>query len=476
MKRLSIWCITILTLLVGFTSCETNEEFDSCPEIDITIENEPGSVVYRFAAQLNGLEDVRLVWTIDGEEVDTGNLNDVVDQILDYQFEPGEHTVCVRVADENCPIEVCKDIEVERDENDPCPDLFFESKQYERPSTYKFIAEFEGIEEISYGWFINGELVEDSAPNEGNYLIWEFSEPGVYEVCIKAETPDCAEGTSYCKEIIVEESDLACPKVSFVKEMEPGTVGTYVFEAKIEGTDEVSDIQWFINEERIENPNDPQGGARVLVYQFEPGEYVVCLKVFTQSCPEGAIYCKEIRVEGDCPDLSFEPERDGDSAAYYFFPGAFDGIDDVTLEWFVNGEYVGASPEFPHNNPFYYDFVEPGRYEVCLMVETGECPFGTSFCKVIEIDKSCPSLFFEYEQRTGTPGYDFYAEFPGISDISYEWTINGEVVDREIIENGNEKDDTMYYQFAAGTYEVCIVAETPNCPEGVRFCKTITVE
>ncbi|MEW7291345.1 hypothetical protein [Aquimarina sp. 2304DJ70-9] len=384
MKKLNIWFLATLTLLLGFTSCEINEEFGDCPEIDITIENEPGSAVYRFITQFNGLDDVRLTWTIDGEEVDTGNLNEIIGQILDYKFENGEYTICVKVADESCPVEVCKDIVVERDENDPCPDLFFSSRQYEKPNTYKFIADFERIEEVSYGWFINGELVEDSAPDERNYLIWDFNEPGVYEVCIKTETPDCPEGTSYCKEIRVEESDLVCPEVSFDKEMEPGTIGTYVFEANIEGVDEVSEILWFVNGEIIESPNDPQVGSRVLVYQFEYGVHEVCLKVVTPDCPEGVKYCKEIRV-GDCPDLFFEPERDGDNLAYYFYPRAFDGIDDVTIEWFVDGEYVGSSPEFPHNNPFYYQF-GPGRYEVCMMVETPDCPAGVSFCKVIEID------------------------------------------------------------------------------------------
>ncbi len=386
MKKLSIWCILMLTLLLGFTSCEINEEFERCPEIDIIIQNDPGSVVYRFVAQSDELSDIRFTWTIDGEEVSTGNISNVFGEILDYKFEPGKHTVCVKFADSDCPIEVCKDIEVERDENDPCPDLFFESRQYEKPSTYKFIADFKGIQEVSYGWFINGELVEDSAPDEKNYLIWDFKEPGVYEVCIKTETPDCVEGASYCKEIVVQESDLLCPEVSFEKEMEIGSINAYVFEAIIEGTDQVSEIKWYVNEDQIQNPTDQQGGNRVLRYQFEPGVYKVCVKVFTPDCPEGVKYCKEIQIGNPkCPDLFFEPEQDGDNMAYYFYPRAFEGIDDTQLDWFINGKYAGKSPEFPHNNPFYWQFDEPGTYEVCLLIETPECPKGVKYCKEIQI-------------------------------------------------------------------------------------------
>ncbi|MCK8522786.1 hypothetical protein M0D21_14490 [Aquimarina sp. D1M17] len=476
MKKISIWLITAFAMILGFTSCEVNEEFEGCPEIDITIENEPGSAVYRFIAQLEELEDVRFTWTIDDQEVTTGNIENIIGEILDYRFEPGKHTVCVKVASDDCPIQVCKEIEVERDENDPCPDLFFESRTYERPSTYKFIADFEGIERVHYEWFIDGELVEDSNANDPNYLIWNFEEPGVYEVCIKAETPDCPEGTSYCKEIRIEESDLSCPQVAFEKEMEPGTDGTYVFEAVIEGNDEVSEILWFVNGEHVENPTDQQGGERVLVQEFAPGVYEVCLKVVTENCPDGVTYCKEIRVDGGCPELSFEAEQDGDNAAYYFYPGAFDGIDDVKLEWFVNGEYAGSSPEFPHNNPFYFQFDGPGSYEVCLMIETPECPNGTSFCKVIEIDGGCPSLSFEHEQEGDTPGYNFYANFDHKENTSYEWIINGDVVDREIVNGNEEKDDYMYYQFGPGTYEICIIAETPDCPQGITYCKTLVIE
>lgn len=460
-------------MMLTFTSCEVNEEFETCPEINLEIENEPGSAVYRFIAQLDELEDIRFTWTIDDEEIATGNIDNIIGQILDYRFESGKHTVCVKVASDDCPIQVCKEIDVVRDETDPCPDLFFESRTNEKPSTYKFIADFEGIERLDYGWYINGELVEDSSPNERNYLIWDFEEPGVYEVCIKTETDECPEGASYCKEIRVEESDLACPEVFFRKEMEPGTDGTYVFEAVIEGTDEVSEILWYVNDQQVENATDQQEGSRVLVQEFGPGVYEVCLKVTTPDCPDGVVYCKEIRVGQTCPELTFEAERDGDNLAYYFYPRYFDGIEETPISWSVNQDFVGTTQG--HDEPFYFQFA-PGRYEVCMLIETEDCPEGVSFCKVIEIDYDCPELFFEMEQEGDTPGYNFYASFDRMQDTSYEWTINGEVVDREIVDSNEEKDDYLYYQFGAGTYEICIIAETPNCPQGVRYCKTLVIE
>jgi len=464
----------IFTLLLGFTSCEENEEFETCPDITINIENVPGSAVFRFVAQFDGIEDVRFTWSIDGEEVDTGNLSDIASQIFDYQFEEGTHTICVKVASDTCPIEVCKEIEVDRDETDPCPDLFFEARQLERPNKYKFIADFPEIEETRYEWFINGELVENDNQNVDNYLFWEFEEPGRYEVCIKTETPECPNGTSYCKVIEVEEVGEGCPDLFFIAEKD-GDNPAYYFQVEFEGADEFEWLGWFINGELVEDSNN--GDNNRFYYQFEPGRYEVCLMTETPECPEGTSYCKVIEIEGNavCPDIFFEAEQDGDNPAYYFYPNAFEGIDNVTLEWSINGEYVGTSSG--HNEPFYYQF-NPGSYEVCLSVETPDCPQGVTFCKVIEIEESgtdCPNLFFNMEQEGDTPGYNFWAEFEGMNDVSYVWTINGDVVNSETI-GSNDRDNYLYYQFGAGTYEICIVAETSNCPNGTTFCKTLMIE
>jgi len=475
MKKLNTWCVMIFTLLIGFTSCEENEPFENCPDVTVNVDNVPGSAVFRFAAQFDGIEDVRLTWTIDGEEVDTGNLNDIASQILEYQFEEGTYTVCVKVASDTCPIEVCKEIEVVRDETDPCPDLFFDARQYERPNKYKFIADFPGIEQTRFEWFINGEVIENPTQNDDNYLFWEFSEPGTYEVCIKTETPDCPNGTSYCKTIEIEETDITdgCPDLFFIAEQD-GDNPAYYFQVEFEGADQVAWLGWFINGELVEDSND--GDNNRFYYQFTPGTYEVCLMTETPECPLGTSYCKVIEIASNaiCPELFFEAEQDGNNPAYYFYPGAFDGIDNVAIEWSVNGEYVGTTSG--HDDPFYYQF-NPGRYEVCMAVETPNCPEGVTFCKVIEIGETdiCPELSFVIEQEGDTSGYNFRADFEGINAISYEWLINGDVVDREIVDS-SDRDDYLYYEFASGTYEICIMAETPDCPNGTTFCKTLVIE
>ncbi|KAA1246466.1 hypothetical protein [Aquimarina sp. RZ0] len=475
MKKRSMYCIIVFILLLGFISCDENEEFETCLNVSISINNTPGSEVYRFYAQLDKEEEVRLSWSIDGEEVTIRSLNDIINQSLDYRFEEGSHMICVKAASDTCLIEVCEEIEVIIDELNPCPDLFFDAHIQERPSQYKLIANFRGIEEIPFEWFINEELVENT--NNDNYLFWEFDEVGRYEVCVKAETEECANGVFYCKVIEVEAVSDRCPEISFDKEREPDAIGSYVFEAVIEEIDEVNEVQWYVNGDLVENTTDEQEGIRLFTYQFTRGIYEVCLKVFTSDCQDGVVYCKEIKVDDDvCPELYFEIEQDDTNPAYYF-QVAFEGADVLEwLGWYINGDFVEDSNQ-GDNNRFYYQFA-PGRYEVCLKTETPECPEGISYCKIIEIEApaiTCPDLYFDIEQEGDSSGYNFWTNVDGLNGVTYEWLINGEVVDREIVDS-SDRDNYLYHQFEEGTYEICIATETQNCPNGILFCKTLVIE
>ncbi len=478
MKKLSIWFILTLTLVIGFTSCDANEEFDNDPEVEIIVDNKEGSAVYSFEAKTSGMEDAQLIWTVDGNVIDGENQNEIINQVLDYLFESGAHTICVKLIKGDLVREACVDIDVTVDENNPCPDLFFRKEQYEEPYSYKFFADFEEIDSLSYGWFVNGDLVEDSGPDEKNYLIWDFEGPGRYEVCIKTETPDCPEGTSYCKVIEIEEGNEKCLDILFRSEEvivdENTNVASYTFTPDFEGVENVTDFQWFINDEQMQsNGNDQSLSIRLELCD----KYEVCLKVFTSDCPEGAKYCKTIDLscEKDCPEISFEIVQEGSDFGYNFFPRAFEGIDesDTTLEWYADDTFLGKSGEFPHNNPFYTQ-LERGQYLIYLVVKTNSCPEGVKWRKLLQVGEpiiSCPELSFELEQDGDNPAYYFYpGNFEGVEDVSSEWFINEEYVGSSM-----GMQDPFYYQFNPGTYEICLLIETPECPNGVKLCKEIVI-
>lgn len=291
MKNVFSFGAIILVLLIGLISCEPINDENDCPEIVVNIDNVPGSAVYRFAAQIDGIDDVRLQWSINGMAVDTTNIYSVSDQILEYRFEPGTFDVCVETIDDRCPIKVCKEITVENDETKVCPDLFFDVRKKDSLSLYKFTANFRGVDSLHYEWFINGKVVQDFDSQEGNSLYWKFEEPGEYEVCIKTETPECPEGASYCKELVIEEP-TGCPELKFSRD------GDYLY-ANFEGRDTLHWYGWMVNDMHVEDEylDSNTRDNKFSLENLQKGTYSICIMTETPECPMGTKFCKEISIE-----------------------------------------------------------------------------------------------------------------------------------------------------------------------------------
>jgi len=139
-----------------------------------------------------------------------------------------------------------------------CPELNFTSEILNRFNlAYQFEASFPGLEALgSYSWFVDGVFIEADGPdNQGdNLLLRNFEAPGVYEICMKAETENCPEGIEFCKRIEILE---ACPELFFEFEQEPGTFG-YTFSSNFEGMNLVT-YQWFVDNEPIEEDGGANG-------------------------------------------------------------------------------------------------------------------------------------------------------------------------------------------------------------------------
>ncbi len=170
-----------------------------CPEIPLEI-SPLGDNVYNI---IPGFE------VKDGYEI-TFKINDqiITDVVIDGRpfsrpFTPGIYSVCIKVIAPDCPKgkEVCKQIEVEP----ICPDLFFDFEKEQGTFTYIFSADFVGITEVSYDWFVDDQFIEsDGGANGDNQLTFEL-DFGVRKICIKAnETPNCPNGKEFCQEINVE--------------------------------------------------------------------------------------------------------------------------------------------------------------------------------------------------------------------------------------------------------------------------------
>lgn len=257
-----------------------------------------------------------------------------------------------------------------------------------------------------------------------------------------------------------------------------------VLEASSDFLEEIGSYSWFIDDEFVEEDGpkvDGDNRLNISELLFLPGEYEVCIKADFELCDEQLVFCDEIIIDTECPeDLEFATELTdettyADSLGYTFtLDETLVLSDDVTIEWFVEDELIlsGSGEE----GRTIENFFATGDYEICVKYTSDLCPDGVEVCQMLIVDmpeeSGCPNLFFTSENiQEGT--YIFRADFPGIETLEwYGWFIDGEFIEDEgtIVEGDNE----LIFTFEPrGSYEVCILTETPECPESVQYCETI---
>ncbi len=175
-----------------------------------------------------------------------------------------------------------------------CPNLFFRIDTV-TVNRFLFKAEFDGINEIPYDWYINSEKVASGGGSDQseNRLIESFPS-GEFEICIKTALPndDCFSGTEYCKIITVD----ACPFVSYVTE--EINSNTFEFIANFE-TKDLIEYHWNIykNDDLIFSEFEDAQGDNKLIYQFDAGAFEICLEAEVDLCPEVLRFCTELLVD-----------------------------------------------------------------------------------------------------------------------------------------------------------------------------------
>lgn len=454
------------------------EELDPCRQPRFTLEenDDPNRIV--AVADLNGIEGA-YQWYINDDLVDGKNSNTDREHILDIELvKAGTYRICLVIETEECDerLEFCLEVTIEKDSDKKCFEPEFTIQETDRPDLFKFLADFDGIDTLVYDWYVGDQLVETEELNDkrDNKLIWDF-EPGTYEICLAVRSEVCEDNRVFCRELVVEAPQ--CPQLSFTATEDPERV--YLFKADFEDREEVK-YKWYVNDELVDKENfEGHDTDHQLLWDFEPGEYNVCIVALVDGCGD-IEFCKEIIVEGPagCPDLFFEADQISDRN--YKFVADFEGINELNwYGWFINGEEVENEGTMNNgDNKLDYVFTEEGTYEICIMTETPECPQGVEFCKTIEVKFNiCKELSFVAEQVPNTPGYTFTADFEGRDDVTYIWSvyINGDYQGGEVREAGSADDHEFYWQFAQGTsYTVCLRQDGQECAN-YQVCKEILI-
>jgi|GEM_PF-3416855 len=169
----------------------------------------------------------------------------------------------------------------------------------------------------------------------------------------------------------------------------------------------------------------------------------------------------------NCPTLGFS--RDGE------FLYAEVGIQDDavvlwsgTYGWFVNDVLLETEDTNARtDHKFGLSQLDPGTYKICVKTINDDCTNESLFCEeiIIATQTICPTLEFDFERRAG--GAIFFAE---PTEVTYTWFIDNEFKEND---GGATGDNEFFFQFEPGTYEICMRTETPICPNGISFCKTL---
>ena len=262
-----------------------------------------------------------------------------------------------------------------------CPKLFFDVLEGEN-GQYTFTANFPGIATLpSYDWIINEAFIERDGPAvQGDNQLVQILTPGTYLVCITANTTDCALGTDFCREIVVED----CPDLFFNVAQE--TPANYIFIADFPAINTLPSYDWFINDQFIESDGLINEGDNVLLQAFPPGTYRVCIRSESANCPTLLEFCRDIVVE--CPEPFFNVVA-GQGPNSFVFNADFPGDDAIIYEWnvFLGQELIASEIDggLDGDNVFNYEF-SPGLYTICIFTETGECPQGGQFCQQLTVE------------------------------------------------------------------------------------------
>lgn len=357
----------ILTALL-MSAC--NSDDNPCPGVNLDIEIDSANMKAHVIA--TGLEDVAFDLFINNQLIESFDAGELDTTEFTLEFEPGEYKVCIKAESESCDqqIEGCIEFTIEDPNREECIGLAFTADKL-NDHEYKFLADFEGRDQIVYAWYVNGDMVKEEplSDNRTNFLEWDFT-TGTHTVCIKAENDECGE-VEYCKEIIVEQF---CPEeVSF--EVEEDNPFTYYFYANFDGKEHVA-YDWYVNDDLVEHENkDGHDTDHKLIWQFNPGTHNICLVVSQEGCDD-IEYCKELVIEEtDCKELSYSADLNTENNTYTF-TADFEGRDDVTYIWkvFINDDFQGsevreAGSEDDHN--FSWTFEEGVEYEICLKQDGG---------------------------------------------------------------------------------------------------------
>jgi len=194
---------------------------------------------------------------------------------------------------------------------------------------------------------------------------------------------------------------------------------------------------------------------------FEPGEYTVCVQAWTGVCPDGVEVCTTVLVpdcEFECPEAIVATELECGLWSFALYPG--NAV--IGGSWvFGDGQVANAE-----GNTVTHEFSESGEYTVEVNSSLNQPCFNNYFTTTIDVVVCVEECGLEVEiiAQEGNTIVMQATDFPEGAQI--HWEVNGSIV---------AIDSVATLELQPGENEICVNYETPECPQGVFWCDTITI-
>lgn len=406
-------------------------DFGDCPaEISVEQGTECGMYYLEYYEVLD--PNMVIGWTVDGEDYTIGAWTQVF-------LEEGVHILCAEVlqgTEECIGQSTCVTIEVPNCEIE-C-EASFEVVYTEIPGYVEFENTSTWTGTPIFCWYVN-DVFSGLDENFG----YQFTTNGTYEICLQVITENCEDW--YCFTIVIDDFDESCPSIV-----------TYTY------TDCNSAYMFLDTEEWVFwdfGDGNTEWAAGPVEHDFGwSGLFTVCAWTISDDCPNGIEVCTDIFVSEDCfidCEASFEVDAIEGNPGSYDFPNTstYTGGNPIFC-WYINDELIVISEDFS------YTFGEPGIYEVCLLLTTGDCE--SWYCETIVVDEGCDPCTVTVETTNyGGCLYGFSASVP-YGDAEVTWIISNGVT-----MTGAE---TSYVFNDPGVYTICAMATSDSCPGGASEC------
>ncbi|MCF8257664.1 MAG: PKD domain-containing protein [Flavobacteriales bacterium] len=369
-----------------------------------------------------------------------------------HQYDgPGVYQVCLVIENGDCRSEYCREVCVE--DLNPCAEFgasFSSVISQVSPLQINFQGNYSGgITGVTWH-FGDGTTSHSEHPEH------VYAEPGVYQVCLVVENGEGCH-SEFCTSLTVGFESEPCQgfEAGFTYTHADNPLGVIFTDAS---SGEWSSIVWHFGD------GATASGAHPDHLYAESGLYQVCVVIENgQGCVSE--FCLNVAVnipENPCSDFEahFNHEAAQGSLAVHF-----NDASTVDAQWHI--WHFGDGSTSDGANPV-HEYAEPGIYQVCMVIESGDCR--SEYCISISVgamEDPCSdfSAGFIYEVDLIHGGVHFEnLSSPGA--IDFQWHFG----------DGTESDsEEPSHEFElTGLHNVCVRVENEHgCV--AEFCMNVHV-